>query len=169
MIKACFSIIGGVIVVLGLILVVLAVTRKHPDAPVMGTTTKTEAVGSIGQTVTNGNWSVTLMDFGPWDRFAPGKTPSPAPQGKLLVADLRIANKHTATSNFTQSDFELKTGDGRSFKPAQWTASIDRGFVISQTVQPGLTTENRVVFNMDPRATGLTLVLLGTRWSVPVP
>jgi hypothetical protein len=121
-----------------------------------------------GQTATLGGWEVTLLDFGPYDRFSQQKPPT-QPQGKRVVADMRIKNMQNSSSNFTTNDFELKTADGRTFKPDSVTASIDRGFVISQSVQPGLTTENRVVFDIDPAATGLTFTALKMVFSVPNP
>ena len=129
----------------------------------------TPALAQVGQTVSLGGWELTLLDFGPYDRFSPGKPPVPQAQGKLVVADMRIKNLQNSTSNFTQGDFALKAGDGREFKAAAQTASIEKGFVVSQTVQPGLTTENRVVFDIDPAATDLTFTALRMQFQVPNP
>jgi hypothetical protein len=114
-------------------------------------------------------WELTLLDFGPYDRFSAGKPPTPKGQGALVVADMRIKNLQNSTSNFTTNDFSLKSGDGREFKPVGQTATIDRGFMVSQTVQPGLASENRVVFDIAPDAKDLVLTALGMQFSVPAP
>lgn len=125
-------------------------------------------LATVGQTVQLGGWQVTLMDFGPYDRFDQRK-PSTSAQGKRVVADMRIKNLQNSTSNFTTNDFELRTGDGRTFKPDGVTASIERGFGFSQTVQPSLTTDNRVVFDLDPTAVNLTFTALKIIFRVPNP
>jgi hypothetical protein len=125
------------------------------------------AVASIGQTVSLRGWEVTLLDFGPWERFAPQTAPSPPPQGRLVVADMRVKNLQNSTSNFTSGDFSLRSADGREFKPDGKSATIERGFFLSQTVQPGLVTENRVVFDVDPGAKGMSFTALGMRFDVP--
>lgn len=125
------------------------------------------SVPKVGETIAASGWEVRLLDFGPYERFSPDRPPATKGQGKLVVADMRIRNLQNSTSNFTQNDFELKSSDGRTFRPAGQTASIDRGFVITQQVQPGLVTENRVVFDVDPAARGLTFTALKIQFSVP--
>ena len=113
---------------------------------------------------------MTLLDFGQYDRFSPGKPAVAKAQGKLVVADMRIKNLQNSTSNFTQNDFRLRSADGREFQPTGQTATIERGFTITQQVQPGLTTENRVVFDIDPNAPGLLIfTALRTQFEVPNP
>lgn len=123
-------------------------------------------LAKVGQTASRGGWEVTVLDFGPYERFSAGKAPGTPPQGRLLVVDMRIKNLQNSTSNFTTNDFALKAADGREFKPSAQTATIDRGFVISQTVQPGLVTENRVVFDVDPAVKEFTFTALGTQWQL---
>jgi hypothetical protein len=165
----CLGIVG-VAIVLGALIAFGASQAKPAQQSVSGTAgTPGTTLAGIGQTATLGGWEVTLLDFGPFERFSPGKAPTPQPQGKLIVADLRIKNLQNSTSNFTQSDFVLKADDGREFKPAGQTATIDRGFVISQTVQPGLTTENRVVFDVDPAVSSLVFTALKMQFGVQNP
>jgi hypothetical protein len=38
---------------------------------------------------------------------------------------------------------------------------------VIQNVQPGLSTDNRVVFDLDPQAKGLVLTALGMKFSLP--
>ena len=129
----CFGLIG--IVVLLVALALLAPKPPPPQPTISGQPASTAtggapAVAQVGQTASLGGCEVTLLDFGPYERFATLPPPTPA-QGKRMVADMRIKNLQTSTSNFTTSDFELKAADGRSFKPDGTTATIERGFVIS--------------------------------------
>jgi hypothetical protein len=169
----CIGIIALVAIVA--ILAVVVGNQPKPQQQVSGQPAPAgQAAGKpelakVGQTASLKGWEVTVTDFGPYDRFAPGKAPAPPPQGKLVVADMRVKNLQNATSNFTQGDFSLKAGDGREFKPAGQTATIERGFVVSQTVQPGLVTENRVVFDIAPDAKDLVFNALGMQFSVPNP
>ena len=157
----------GLIVIVA-VLVALVMFAPKPPPPQQTVDGQAVTLAQVGQTVSLGGWDVTLLDFGPYDRFDQRK-PSTNAQGTRVVADMRIKNTQARTSNFTQTDFELKSSDGRSFKPDSVTASIARGFVVSQQVQPGLTTENRVVFDIDPAAQGLTFTALKMVFSVPSP
>lgn len=173
MLRGCLVLVGLAIVA---IVVLVAVGNRSQSSPqvsgepkpsgAQAVTNNKSQMATSGQTVQLGGWEVTLLDFGPYDRFSPGKPAATKSQGVLVVADMRIKNLQNSTSNFTQNDFILKAGDGREFKPAGQTATIDRGFVISQTVQPGLTTENRVVFDIDPAAKDLTFTALKITFSV---
>jgi hypothetical protein len=126
-------------------------------------------LAKIGQTTSLKGWELTLSDFGPFDRFSPSKPPATKAQGALLVADMKIKNLQNSTSNFTSGDFVIKSPDGREFKSSGQTATIERGFMITQTVQPGLTTENRVVFDADPAVKAFTFTGLGMQFEVAVP
>lgn len=167
----CLGVLGLVILVVALIVVGI-VNAPKPQQQIGGASqadATAAPLGKVGQTASLRGWEITLLDFGPYERFAPDKPPVTKAQGRLVVADLRIKNLQTSTSNFTTNDFVLKSADGRSFQSAGQTATIDRGFLISQTVQPGLTTENRVVFDVDPAIKTFTFVGLGTQFEVAVP
>ena len=165
----------GLVVALGLVVILAVVGSTQPKppqtisgqpAPVAGST---PVLAQVGQTATLGGWEVTLLDAGPWERFSPTRAPATKAQGRLLVTELRIKNLQTSTSNFTTNDISLKSDDGREFKPSGETAVIERGFMISQTVQPGLQTDNRAVFDIDPAARDLVLTVLKVQFHVPPP
>ena len=124
------------------------------------------ALPSVGETASKGGWQVTLVAYGPYEEFI-RQAPSPPPQGKLVIVELAVKNLQQRTSNFTGNDFEIQTRDSRKFAPDRRTGAIDKGFVISQEVQPGLTTNNRVVFDIDPAARDLTFVALGVQFKLP--
>lgn len=160
---------------LGLMILVVACSvmvanRPQPQQQVSGQAVTSSdgkpQLAKVGQTTTLKGWELTLSDFGPYERFAPDKPPVTQAQGRLLVADMRIKNLQDSTSNFTTNDFKLKAPDTREFAPTGQTAVIARGFLISQAVQPGLITENRVVFDVDPAVKAFTFTGLGMQFEV---
>jgi hypothetical protein len=156
----CLGVIGLVAV-----FVVLAVVTAKP-APQQIVNGQPSQMAQVGQTASKGGWEVMVKGYGPWAQYV-NRNPSTPPQGKLMVVDFNAKNLQDKTSNFTDSDFTVEAADKRKFRPANQGASIDKGFVISQTVQPGLATENRVVFDLDPSARDLTLHVLGMDFKLP--
>jgi hypothetical protein len=154
----CLGIIGLVVVI-----VIIAIASPKPQQTVNG---QPVALAQVGQTAAKGGWEVSVVRYGPYAVFG-GRAPNPPPQGKLMVVEFVAKNTQNRTSNFTTNDFSIEAGDKRKFAPAGATASIDKGFFITQTVQPGLTTENRVVFDLDPSARDLTLHALGLDFKLP--
>ena len=168
--------IGG-IGCLGIIILIVACTaivsnQPKPQQQVSGQPAAPgdgkPQLARIGQTANLGGWEVTLNDFAPIEKFG-GKKTSTKPQGRMLVADMKIKNTQNSSSNFTTSDFVLKSLDGREFKPDGESAVIEKGFMISQNVQPGLVTENRIVFDTDPAVTDWTFTALKMQFSVQAP
>jgi hypothetical protein len=113
-------------------------------------------------------WEVTLLAFGPYERFSPGPSASQA-RGALVVGELRITNIQNRPADLTLSDFVLRAGDGRRFEPAAETATVERGLVAVETVQPQETIERRVVFDVPLDARDLALEALEIEFSVPSP
>jgi len=145
------------------------------DADQPGQTAAAESAASrfalpkVGEAAKLQGWEVTLVAFGPYDQFAPVNPAAAEDQHALLVADMRIKNLQANTRDFTPNDFTLQAGDGRKFKVAEQTATLEKGFVTGQTVQPGLTTATRVVFDADPTLKVFTLAALGMQFEVQAP
>jgi hypothetical protein len=114
-------------------------------------------------------WDVLVVEFGSFGDIAQGRSPTPPPQGRLLVADVRITNRQQVLSNVTLNDFALKTDDGYVFKPALQTANIDPGLMLGRLIQPGESLESRVVFDVDPPFKAFTLTALHTEHRVRAP
>jgi hypothetical protein len=162
----CFGLLGLLI----LAAIGRAVIAQQPQPQQQGAgDTSRFALPTVGATVTLQGWELTLVAFGPYDRFAPVNPAAIKDQRALLVADMRITNLQPSPRDFTLSDFLLKAGDEREFKAAEQTATIEKGFVTSQAVQPGLTTEVRVVFDADPTLKVFTLTALGMQFEVQAP
>lgn len=171
----CLGIVG--LVVLMVVIAGLAGTKKDPpqqivasggQAPPAAVSTAVP-MGTVGDTVKAGNWELTLRQFDTYEKVAgkPLSAGTPKPQGTLLVADFSARNLHSATSNFTSNDFLLIAPDGRQFKTA--SVAIEKNFPFTQQVQPGLVTENRVVFDADPAVKEWTLKALGMQFAVVAP
>jgi hypothetical protein len=123
--------------------------------------------GSASETPSG--WDVLVVEFGSFSDVTRGQSPTPAPKGRLLVADMRITNIQQVLSNVTTNDFELKADDGHVFKPALQTASIERGLILGRVIQPGEIVQSRVVFDVDPPLKAFTLTALQTEHRVRVP
>lgn len=156
---------------LGLLLLACsAACRLGPDtaARTAGAPNEPE-LPSVGASAKMQGWEVTLLKFGLYERLAPDRTPAPDAHDVLVVADLRIRNLQNRPDDFTPRDFVLRVGDGRQVTPAAETAQIERGLSPRETLQPGQTTERRVVFEVPPDAQDLVLEALELEFSVPAP
>ena len=159
----------AVIILVGSFLVISAVSP--PRRPILSVppTLTIEArprVASVGETVRLDTWEVTLLDIGPYERFD-RRAPTTVARGTRLVTDLRITNLGAAPAIISVSDFIVTSATGATFEPVSETASIAGGFLVSQSVQPGLATGIRVVFDIDPSAQGLTLSALTVLFTIP--
>ena len=161
----------GLVALIGVLLLV-GDGRSWPQRGLPGQPAREAAGGSrfaqVGETVKLQGWEVTLLDFGPYERFSPGPPASQA-RGVLVVGELRITNIQNRPADLTLSDFALEAGDGRRFEPAAETATVERGLVAVETVQPQETIERRVVFDVPPDARDLVLEALEIEFSVPAP
>jgi hypothetical protein len=87
----CFGLVAIVA-----LFVVAAIALPKPPPPQQTVSGQPGAPAStsnatVGQTASLGGWEVTLLDFGPYERFDQ-KVPATKAQGKLVVADLRVKN-----------------------------------------------------------------------------
>lgn len=121
------------------------------------------ALPTVGQTASSPEWDVTLTTYGPYEQPADQPTAG-RPQSRQVLVEFTARNRQDRTATFTLSDFALEAAVGRRYSPAAQTSYIDRGVPLIQTVPPSSTTENRIVFDLDPDATDLTLVILGLRF-----
>jgi hypothetical protein len=133
-------------------------------SPTQGIPTRSDAgLPTVGQSASGAGWEVTLTAYGPYARFA-AEPPTGTPQGEFMVAEFVARNLQTWSATFTTSDFALRAADGRRFPAAPQTGRIAKGISLIQAVPAGATTENRVVFDVDPAAADLTLDLLGVQF-----
>ena len=151
--------------------VVIGSTSPPPrvtPAPATPTVATTPVIALIGQAVGLGGWDVTLLDFGPYEKFE-RRRPATFANGTHVVADMQIQNRQSVQAVLALNDFMLTRDDGQAFPPAPETASIIGGFFVSQSIQPAQTLGIRIVFDIDPNARGLTLTALGTQFRIAEP
>jgi hypothetical protein len=118
---------------------------------------------TVGQTASNADWEVTLTTYGPYEPLAEQSTAG-RPQSRQVLVEFAARNCQDRTATFTLSDFALETAGGRRYSPAAQTSYVDKGVPLIHTVPPSSTTENCLVFELDPDASDLTLAILGLRF-----
>lgn len=159
--KFAIGCVGLVVLLVGGLVMLAVATSGRPRASAALTPTP----AAVGDVVAQGRWEVQVLRWGDWEVFS-SRPPSTPPQGRYVVVEFAATNRHQETSNFTTNDLRLLTGDGRRFAAAAASATIDNGVFISQSVQPGLTTTNRIVFDVDPAAENLVVEILGIRFQL---
>jgi hypothetical protein len=114
-------------------------------------------------------WDVFLVNFGEYHDASPRQTGPAEQERRLLVADLRITNLQQRLSTYTFNDFELRAENRRDFKPVPRTANVDHGLVFVRFSQPGVTSESRILFDVDRQFKAFTLTALKRSFRVNAP
>src|SRR4051812_37300643 len=112
------SILACLVAIATIAAAVITTARRPASPPAMGGEAAPET--PIG-------WDIFLLDFGVYHGGGERSSPSADQERRFLVADLRITNTQQGPSAYTFNDFELKAEDGRLFKAALQTASIEHG------------------------------------------
>lgn len=84
------------------------------------------------------------------------------PYGKFVVLSVSVQNHGNAPIQFSPSDFALVDGKGRLFSPDReatraYAAENRREALVELVLQPGLSADGVLVFDVPPDATGLAL------------
>lgn len=164
----------GLVSLVGLAIVLIAVSRVglKPGQQFSGQQGAGPADPSeyarVGETVKLQGWEVTLLDVGPYERFSTGQPPSSPSGGVLVVANMRIRNIQNRPSGLGPENFVLKAGDGREFRSAAQTGSLQDGLATRVTVQSDQTIDVRVAFEVPHDARDLVLEALEIEFSVPI-
>jgi len=114
-------------------------------------------------------WDVLLLNFGEYHDMSLRETDPHEQERRLLVADVRITNRQERPSSYTFNDFELTADNRRVFKPDLQTANVERGLVFVRVAQPGATSENRILFDVDRPLKTFTLTALKKAFRVSAP
>ena len=95
-------------------------------------------------------------------------------QGEFRILTLTLANVGTRSHPLNSHDFILEAPGGVEYSLASEASTALLGdesgpevLWLSATVQPGLSTDVRVIFDVPPTATGLILDIQGVRFAVP--
>ena len=183
----CLGVLGvGVLLV---VIIVLAVANAPEEEQVVvstgnqssSSTAQTgaaavaqESLPSIGAAARKGNWEITFIAQEKATEIQGGTLGSETAQGEFRILTLKLANVGNRSFPLNSHDFSLKTPDGVEYNTSSdgHTALIGEesgpevlsGF---ETIQPGLSKDVRVVFDVPPGATGLILDIQGVRFAVP--
>ena len=143
-------------------------TRSAPATPT------TVPLPSVGQSARKGNWQITLHQQ---DKRAEIPTPFGAAevaQGEFRILTLTLANVGQRSYPLNAHDFSIRTPSGVEYAPASEASTALLGDTsgpevlwLGATVQPGLSTDVRVIFDVPPDATGLVLDIQGVRFALP--
>ncbi|MCY3958510.1 MAG: DUF4352 domain-containing protein [Chloroflexi bacterium] len=133
-----------------------------------------EALPSIGAAARKGNWEITFKAQEKTTEIQGGTFGSEKAQGEFRILTLNLANVGNRSFPLNSHDFSLNTPDGVEYNTSSdgHTALIgeESGPEVlsgSETIQPGLSKDVRVVFDVPPNATGLILDVQGVRFAVP--
>lgn len=136
-------------------------------APVPPTATPAPSnVFETGNTFTRGGWAVTPFVFWDYDAYTIGRTPTSRPQGKYYVAEMLVQNLQTTAKPLSSGDFTMVSPDGRQFIPSSETIFVEHGFLL-QNIQPGLSADVALVFDLDPKVTTWTITAVGIPFTIP--
>ena len=129
---------------------------------------------TLGATARKGNWEITFLAQEKMTEIQGGTFGSEKAQGEFRVLTLKLANVGNRSFPLNSHDFSLNTPDGVEYSTSSdgHTALIGEetgpevlsGF---ETIQPGLSLDVRVVFDVPPNATGFVLDVQGVRFAVP--
>jgi len=114
-------------------------------------------------------WDIFLVNFGEYHDMSARETDPKEQERRLLVADVRITNTQQRPSSYTFNDFELRADNQRVFTPVPQTANVERGLVFVRVAQPGTTSENRILFDVDSPLKTFTLTALKKAFRVSAP
>lgn len=132
------------------------------------------ALPSIGAAARKGNWEITFIAQEKTDEIQGGTFGSEKAQGEFRILTLTLANVGKSSFPLNSHDFSLNTSGGIEYN----TSSDGRTALIgeesgpevlsgSETIQPGLSKDVRVVFDTPPDTTGFVLDVQGVRFAVP--
>ena len=129
---------------------------------------------TLGATARKGNWEITFVAQEKMTEIQGGTFGSENAQGEFRVLTLKLANVGNRSFPLNSHDFSLNTPDGVEYSTSSdgHTALIGEesgpevlgGF---ETIQPSLSLDVRVVFDVPPSATGFVLDVQGVRFAVP--
>ena len=119
----------------------------------------------VGGTASNDLWELTLISYGRYEQVV-GRAPLSHSAGVLVVAEFRARNLQRWTANLIPANSWIEDVRGGRVLPAGETSTVEKGFWLDW-VQSGQEVEHRLVFEIDPTASGLTLNLLGIRFRLP--
>ena len=177
----CLGLLGLLIVIVTIMVVALATSPPEPQV-VVTTGNQTKAaelvttsapLPSVGQAARKGNWQVTFQAQEKAPELRGGFSAVNA-QGEFRILTLTLANVGKRSYALNSHDFLLVTPDGVEYSLASEVGVSAFGeesgppvFWLIETIQPGLSKDVRVVFDVPPGVTGFVLKVQDVRFAVP--
>ena len=97
-------------------------------------------------------------------------------QGRFAVLTVTATNKHRETSTLSQNDFQLKAPDGTIYKLSSdgntallMTNTEPKPLVLVEQIQPGLSKQFRLVFDVNPNVKTYTLEAARINFQIDLP
>jgi len=127
---------------------------------------------TLGDAARKGNWQITFLAQDKTTEIK-GAFSSEKAQGEFRILTLTLANVGRETHAINSHDFRLETPDGIEYELANVGISAlgdDDGpevFWLIEQIQPGLSKDVRVIFDVPPSVAGFVLDVQGVRFAVP--
>ena len=144
-----------------------------PREPGSSAIPRPDPLPTLGQTARRGNWQVTFVAQEEAATLR-GFLDEERAQGEFRILTLILKNVGQRSYPLNDHDFSLVTPAGVEYSLSSDGSMALVGdesgpevFWLIETVQPGLSKEVRVVFDVPPGATGLVLDVQGIRFRVP--
>lgn len=146
-----------------------ATAVSTPTKPAAATTIPTvvrptpTAVPAVGIRVVGTNWAITVEKVERMMSISPSFGKPVKAQGTFLILTVKLENISKRSILLNSWDFKIKDSQGREFSLSSdgSTALLGAGepevLWLTQEVHPSLSTRVRVVFDVAPDGTGLTL------------
>jgi len=131
------------------------------------------AMGKIGETETTGDWAITLDSVDTAKSLGSDITKKDA-QGEFVVVAVTAKNVSKQTTVLNGSDFIMKTADGTTFDSSSDGETAVMGqnpppLILLEQIQPGLSKQYRVVFDVNPTTKQYTLTAAKSQFAVSLP
>ncbi len=131
------------------------------------------ALPSVSDTARKGNWQITFLAQDKTDEIQ-GPFSSEKAQGEFRILTLTLANIGQKSFALNGHDFQIEAPGGIEYALSSDGSTRLVGdesgpevLWLIETIQPGLSKDVRVVFDVPPNATGLVLDVQSVRFSVP--
>ncbi|MFH1142002.1 MAG: DUF4352 domain-containing protein [Chloroflexota bacterium] len=145
----------------GLILLLVLVGIFAGSSTQIDKATPTPVPG-IGSAVIAANWEVSVSKSPSRVSSLSNRFSSTSTDGQFVLVPIHIRNVGKDSSTFSDSQLKIKDSQGREYDAAPYSVQslVDGGLFLEQ-INPGLSHETTVVFELPKDATGLVLLVQG--------
>lgn len=135
----------GVLFFVGLLAAVFSDNSTNSSSPNQASSQTTKDKHRIGETVLVGYWAYRC-DGVEWTNSIGSEYTREHPDAKFLVVDLSIRNNDKTAS--TLAPLKLVDSEGREYDESSKGVFLDNSFGIMKSVNPGVSSHGKVVFDV---------------------